>query len=567
VKRLRPLDAVLLAILVPLWVVCFALQVKVVADGRLAWVPISVRAPENVESYPTVQEFLPGTGTKNSDLAVGDQITQLGKANLRGVGPFGFVARAYEQVGPDLQVPVAFIRAGEQGETVLHLTPVASPWMFLPLTLSFAIAGVLTILCEPGSRPARAFFLASLAYSFHWTFFFGELRIQTYAWAAVHFFSALVLLPLSLRAAMIFPEKLVLAGTRTPAWPWLFAISGPIIISTVFGVPLSPAVGLRANFVVNVAFLVALLVLLTRNFRRANPVGRRQLKWIVYGLYIGTMPVLVADIITALDPSLRWLHEMSMAAPVLIPVCICIAILRMNFFDIDRLISSTTVYSILLILLLGGMLIISPRLALAASKVAGSEPASWQILFSAILAVLIVPGQRHLHPRIEQAFFPEHFTREREVERLLQELPACERSESFFTLLGERLNVLFQPECCVVYGIANTDYVPLFVRGSVVPSPFASRSSLVSALPISLAPLEVDWWQRAARAYSESTDREILESLRAAVIFSISRSEPPISFVCLGQKRSGDIYTTTDFTLLTTVAQKAADTLPHLDPP
>jgi class 3 adenylate cyclase len=564
-RRLRPLDAVLLVVLVPLWVVCFTLYVKVVARGRLAWVPVSVRAPENAESYPTVREFLPGTGAGGSGLVIGDRLIRLGQADLRGVGPFGFVARAYEEAGSDLRVPVAFVRAGEQGETSLSLTPIASPWLFLPLTLSFVIAGVLTILCEPGSRSARAFFLASLAYSFHWTLFFGGPRMQTYAWAAVHFFSALVMLPLSLRAVMIFPEKLILAGTQTPAWPWLFAISGPIIISTVFGVPLPPTLGLRANFVVNVAFLIALLVLLTRNFRRANPVGRRQLKWIVYGLYTGTVPVLAADVVTALDPALRWLHEISMIAPMLIPICLCIAIVRFNLFDIDRLISATAASSILLVLLIGGALLGGPQLSRATSGVVGVDPASGQIVFQLLLVALVVPGQRYLHPWIERLFFPERHALERGVEHLLRELSACEGPQALLTLVSERLYTLLRPECCVMYGRVGESYAPAFVRGSAVPPVIAAYSSLVGALQTRAAPVDVERWRRTARVYLGPADRAALDSLRVAVVLPISRNEPPAAFVCLGHKRSGDIYTTTDYALLAAVADKVAGELLRFD--
>src|SRR5262249_29348021 len=141
--------------------------------------------------------------------------------------------------------------------------------------------------------------------------------------------------PLSLRAALIFPEKLTLAGTRTPAWVWIFALFGPLAISSVFGVPFTPTVGMSAVFVVNIAFIALLLTFLTRNFRRAHPLGRRQLKWVMWGLYTGTVPVLATDVIAVVNPSLWWLHESSRVMTALIPVSICIAILRANFFDID----------------------------------------------------------------------------------------------------------------------------------------------------------------------------------------------------------------------------------------
>jgi hypothetical protein len=543
----------LLVGLVPLWVACCVLYVHVSARGRLAWAPLAVRAPKSPEAYPTVREFLPGAAAEQSDLVVGDQLVRLGKADLRGVGPFGFVARAYEEVGPDLRVPVTFARSGTQGKTFLRLLPVASPWLFLPLTLSFVMVGVFTILCEPGSRQARAFFLASLAYSFHWTLFFGGPRLQTYAWAAIHFFSALVLLPLSLRTAMVFPEKLTLAGARTPAWPWLFAITGPIVNSTVFGAPLAPTVGLRALFVVNVAFLVALLVILTRNFRRANPIGRRQLKWIVYGFYIGVAPLLTADVITAFNPSLRWLHEISTAAFVLIPICICIAILRVNFIDIDRLISTTAVYSLLALVFLAGVLLGVPRAAQAMQDTIGIQAGYGQFALSFCLALVLAPGRRVLLPKVVQRFFPEQYELEVEVAALTRELTQHANLSTLLPFCGERVKLLWNLESCVLYGRNDGAYVPIFAQGSAIPSVFSEHGALSSTLQTQGSPLDVERWQRVAGAYLTPEDLMALEKLRAEMIVPLYRDKLLAAFVCLGPKRSGDIYTATDFALLATV--------------
>lgn len=554
-RRLRPFDIALLVVLVPLWVVCCVLYVNVTARGRLAWAPLAVWTSETPNGYPTVREFLPGAETEQSGLVVGDQLVRLGEADLRGVGPFGFVARLYEEVSPDLRVSVTFTRAGVQEKTFLRLLPVTSPWLFLPLTLSFAVVGVFTILCEPGSRQARAFFLASLAYSFHWTLFFGGPRLQTYAWAAIHFFSALVLLPLSLRTAMIFPEKLTLAGAQTPAWPWLFAITGPVVNSTVFGTPFAPTVGLRALFLVNVAFLIALLIILTRNFRRANPVGRRQLKWIVYGIYVGVAPLLVADLVTVFNPSLRWLHEASTAAFVLIPICICIAILRVNFIDIDRLISTTAAYSLLTVVFLIGVLLGVPRVAQAMQDTVGIQAGYGQFALSFCLALVLAPGKRILLPKVVQRLFPEQYELEAEIVTLTRELQQQTNLSTLLAFCGERVNLLWNLESCVVYGRNDGAYVPIVVQGSAIPAVFAERGALISALQTQTTPLDVERWRRIAEIYLTSADVTALENLRAEVLVPLYRIDQLVAFVCLGPKRSGDIYTATDFVLLTTVGK------------
>src|SRR6185503_6638943 len=111
-----------------------------------------------------------------------------------------------------------------------------------------------------------------------------------------------------------------------------------------------------------------------RNFRRAGPIGRRQLKWVVYGLYFGAVPVLAADAVVAIDPRFWWLHDLSMIAMVVLPICIYIAIVRNNLFDIDRLISVTAAHTILLVLLLAGVLTVIPPLSLKMSSIVGLDP-------------------------------------------------------------------------------------------------------------------------------------------------------------------------------------------------
>jgi hypothetical protein len=560
-KRLRRIDTVLLVILGPLWILCFSLYVKSISQGRLVWVPVAVSAPSNELSYPAVKELWPGTTAVASGLAVGDQLMQVGSRDLRGAGPFCFVARVYEEAKAGIRLPVVFVRAGEQQETTLELFPVTSPWHTLPVTLGFALTGVLALFCEPGSLQARAFFLASLAYSFHWVFFFGGMLVQTYAWAFVFFFSATVMFPLSLRAALIFPEKIVLAGTHTPLWLWGFGIFGLFALSSVFGVPLSPTCGMSAVFVANVAFIIALLVILTRNFQRAAPLGRRQLKWVVYGFYIGTAPVLATDILATVEPSWWWVHEVARGSTVLIPLCIAIAILRVNFLDIDRLISSTAGFSLLGVLVIGAMLIVVPPLAQMASTATQIGSASWHMVFSLCVALCLMPGQRRVRPWIERVCFPEHHALEQGVTVLLEEISALSASRTLFVLVGDRLKSLLRPEHCVLYGKTPEGYIPMFVWGSVRPSTLPLQSPLVDALQTLKEGSNLSRWRSTVREQLDPEERTLFDNLRVAAALPVQRAETMAALLCLGRKMSGDVYTSTEYTLLKAIADKMAEIL------
>jgi class 3 adenylate cyclase len=563
-RRLRPLDIALLVTLVPLWLGSFALYLQRVVRGDLTRVPVFIWAPKDANTYPIVRGFRPGTGAEAVGLRVGDQLLRVGEADLRGVGPLGFVARAYEAADAELRVSLVFSREGARRDVLLPLSPLAAPWSTIPLTLGFGITAVLVLLRAPGSRLARAFFLANLVYSLQWTFFHSGVRLQTYVWAGVFTGASLLMFPLALRAVLLFPEEVVPPGTRLPVWPWLFAVIGPISTSLRFGVPpLPPTLALRVYLLVTVMFITTLLGLLARSFRRAGPVGRRQLKWVVFGIYIGTLPVLAVDVFAVYDPSLWRFHDPAVAALGLIPFCVLMAIVRFNLFDIDRLISATAAYTILSVLLVAGALTLIPRLSQAASSTVGVDPATGQVVFSLLLAAVVVPGQRYLRPQIERVFFAERYALEQGVDRLLRELSASAGPQALLTLAGEQLDVLLRPECCVIYGQSGVAYTPVFVRGRAVPPAFEASSSLVARLQTQVAPVDVEQWRRRpAGVPLAPADRAALDSLGAAVVLPLGRLT---AFMCLGQKRSGDVYTVTDLALLAAIAEKMSGELRLFD--
>jgi class 3 adenylate cyclase len=604
-------DAALLATLLPVWVACVVLHVRQVVSGRLAWVPVYVSAPPAGDGFPTVRGFWPGTDDDPFGLAVGDRLLRVGSADLRGVGPFGFVARVYEAAAQDPALPVSLTyqreraegaatraaatdaaasaggadttaamtagaattagapRDSASGETAMRLIPVAFPWRMLPLTFTVVVTGALVLARQAGTPVARAFFLLAIAYGLHWTFFFGGPRAQTYAWAVVFLTASTVMLPLVLRAVMIFPPEVAPRSGRLPWWPWVFAVFGPISASWTFGVPFPPAVGFRAVFVVNVLFIATVLAVITRNFRRASPVGRRQLKWVVLGFYIGTVPVLLTDVVTAFDPTLWWLHEVAAMAEILIPLCVLVAIVRANYFDVDHLITGTAVYSFLSVLLMAAVLTIVPSLARMTSAATDLDPRTGQLLLSVMVAASLVPGQRYLRPQMERLLFRERHALKEGVEDLLHELSAADGAEALLTLTGERLADLVRPQACVIYASLGETLTPVFARGTERhggPPALAGDATVIEALRTRTAPLDLEQWApRGGGAVVGRDERMALERLRAAVLLPIHRGGALAAIVSLAHKRSGDVYTATDLVLLATVADKVSGELLRFD--
>jgi class 3 adenylate cyclase len=564
VRPLRRLDAILLVTLVPCWIAAFALHVRQVMTARLAWVPVYVSHPAGPEGFPVVVGFRPEASPDDTGLRIGDRLVRAGDAELRGVGPVGVMARIEEQADEALRVPVAYVRGDHAGTVALRLVPVQFAWRLIPLTLTFAVVGVLVLLRLPGSALARAFLLAALSFSFQWTFFFGGPRLQTYAWTVVLVVSTLLMFPLILRVPMLFPPEVAPESGRLPRWPWMFSILGPIAFSWVYGFPLPPAVARQGLFLVNIAFIVALLAVLTRNFRRCGPIGRRQLKWVLYGIYVGTVPVLAADAVAALVPAAWWLHDLAVAAEVVIPISILIAILRFNLFDIDHLITTAAVYSLLSVLLIASLPTVVLPAARWLSAGAGLEQGVVQILLSGVLATTLVWVRGRTRPYVDQAFFPERYRLATCMNELLQQLSAARERTALLDTVVARLHAVLNPGFCAAYVRTSDAFQLVRATGSEgAPSALEPGSPLGAALQASTGPVDLQG-ERAAGPGIPLV-QALLPPLQASIALPVHRGELLACVILLGGKRSGDVYTATDLGLLGALAHSLSNELLRLD--
>ena len=566
-RRLGALDATLLAVLVPAWIVAFALHVTQVARGRLAWVGVYVGAPASPAEAPAVRGFWPdAAGREPTDLRAGDRLLRVGGTDLRGVGPVAFAVHAWAEAARAPGVAVAYERDGRTGEAALPFVPIAYPWRMMPLVVGFVLAGTLVLVRLPGVRAARAFFLATLAYSFHWTFFFGGTRFQTWAWLAVFFVSSAVTFPLWLRVPQLFPPEVVPPGGRLARWPWAFLVFGPVVLGFSTGTPVPPALALPAAFATNVAFLAALFALLARNYVRANPVGRRQIKWAVLGIYLGTAPVLAADVVAAVRPQLYWLHDAAAIFEILIPACMLVALVRYNLFDVDRLITATAAYSTLLVFLGATLLAAVPRAANAMSGSTDVDPGTAQLVLSLGIAAAVLPAARALRPLVERLFFADRHALVRGVETLLHELSACDDPGALLLRAAERLDALLRPQALVLYG-ADDPPAPVLARGPALDRcpVLPADGRLLATLRTRRAPLDVGGFSEPAKDLLAPGDRAALAALHAAVLLPLRRGAELAGVLALGNKRSGDVYTPTDLTLLAAVADKVSGELQRFD--
>ena len=168
-----------------------------------------------------------------------------------------------------------------------------STLLFLPLLLAapvFAVVAVVLVAPRARERPAaRAFVVALTNQAFYLAGNFGGAPYVTYAAMAVHVVdhdagraADAARLPAVSRPHAAEPERAALAvavrGARTCCTPRTSAW------------PVPPRLGNAAAALVVVAMLIACVAVATRAYRRADPIGRRRVKWVLLGAYGAAMP-------------------------------------------------------------------------------------------------------------------------------------------------------------------------------------------------------------------------------------------------------------------------------------
>jgi class 3 adenylate cyclase len=560
VKRLGLIDKVLIFTLVPIWAFWFGLYLNNLARGRVAEIPINVSVPQDPNSYPILLGFWYGVPRSGpwEGLKVGDRLLQVGQADLRGVWPIGFPARVYEATDASLHLPLVFMRNGRRYETVVSPISHPYPWVAAIINISFVGFAILLILRRPNSRLIRAVFIMTMVVSLRFIPFGlgprAASQMLTYLMAFFSLASGLITLPLVLRVTYLFPEEKTAATLHLPKWPWLFAIAGPIWCSWMVGLQLPVLVYLCLDL----AFLVTYLGRGTYGYLHADPIARRKVKWVLLGLYLTLVPIFASEVLAVVKPSLGPLFDLTLILYAFIPVFSYISIVRFNLFDIDRLISATTAYTLVSIIAIAAAIILLPLITQAASVVGGVDPTLGHFLTALLFAGLIVPSSRYIRPQVERLFFTERFAFERGVEHLVRALSDCQSAQEVLALVGERLYLYLRPESCVVYGHSGDIYAPLLILGPTVAPTIKAKSALVSALRSETGALEVERWLGRLNSSLPPSDQAILDSLSAAVLVPIHRGDIDAALLTLGHKRSGDIYTSTDFALLTAVADRAS---------
>jgi len=567
----RGLDRALVLLLAPLWLAVVGLHLRQTVRGGIVWIPLYVEPAGSTQEPPRFVGSWPSPTHERTSLAPGDALLSVGGVDLTGAGRVGFLVRAYTALGAEPTPDLVAGRKSAREVVPLPTRRAGYPWRTVPVTLGFGLAGLIALWRSAGRAAPRCFGLGALAYSLHWALPFGPASAGTAPLLTAIGVGALALggtlfMPLLLRSALLVPERTGLHGPFARRGPWAFALFGPLATSALLGAPLSGATAFRASLALNALFLATAVGVLVRNYRHADGEGRRQLRWIVYGVAVGSAPALVAALVSTLRPELWWSYELALIATALVPVCVLIAILRFHFFDIDRVITATASYTVLSILFLATLLSALPAVAVQASAATGLGTSTTQAALALGLALLVVPAQRALRPTLERVFFRERQALAAGMTRLRTELDGLSEPRVLLETAGARVADLLRLDRCAIYARAGEGFAAVLVRGAGVPPVVPGDGALPGLLEEAGVPVPAARWQRwIARRLLRGEERAALEALGASVLVPVRRGERVTAILALGEKASGDVFTPTDLALLDALADRLTARLERVD--
>lgn len=306
--------------------------------------------------------------------------------------------------------------------------------------LAFAVVGFLAARASDGRRIGwLCLAIGATAVAFDVLFGYAATRGPGAVWA--YWAGNWVSQVQPVLTIIVLPAVFPTGRSLGPRWRWLVPTSFVVLAMAVLSSALDPDdyeigdVALGSNpvpfegteVVIDVLFLgtlvgglvcvVAALLSIALRFRRSGGVERQQLRWLFAGVV--ALAVFVAIVMAAFAAGLSdgVVVDSAMGIVMLsVPVAIGVALTRYRLYDLDRLISRTVAYTLLLALLAATYLGLVVTLGAGARAVTGESGDLVVALSTLAVAAMFQPLRRRLRTVVDRRFNRARYDADRTVE-------------------------------------------------------------------------------------------------------------------------------------------------------
>ncbi len=467
--------------------------------------------------------------------------------------------------------------AGDQGRSSVVVVPYhALPETLLDIAagLMLLVPGVVVYLSCRGDSSALLFHLAATTLA---AALLGTKTLYTIhpVWLGrilcMLFFLSYTAIPvLFLHFTFVFPK---VRWTRYGVWlPWMYGAA--VLLALWGGATYLRAAEARSmegfheavgiSMILNGAVFVLMLAgvgnFILSYRMAAESAERKKIRWILYGLSIGTAPFMFFWALPYAFGMLPLVPEYVFKLfLLLVPVTFAISIVRYRAMDVDLVINRSVVYGFVLgtLLLLYALLVGSAAVLIGRSQAVSSP---WISATAAILiALLFTPLRTWAQGFVDRAFFRVQYNYRTALRRFLDEMKETGDVEEMSALIIRRVDELLPVERIGFFIVEEgTQRLRLLAHeGFDLLEKHGLRFQSEKLKSTLNMPVALDD-QIEPGPQHESADAEVFRRWGMALVFPMTtESGEIIGFLVLGAKMSQVRFTAEDIDLLTAVALQA----------
>ena len=528
-------------------------------------------------------EIAPGTAAARAGLRAGDILVMIDGHEVTAVAD---VVTILHDSTPGRRLRYTVVREQTREQPTLELQPIPSGARGLYFAL--ATVGIFSLLVGASVRLRRpdhqatlhffwltVAFFGMMAFSFtgkldalDWTFYWGDLTAQ------------LLLPPLFLHFALVFPDRPDAwvrsdAGrTLVPAMYLPALLLGAVSVAGVVngathGEVLTRLTALvqRAQLVYLAVSLIAGLAVMVRALGRVRSVtARRQLRWIVWGTTLGSVPFAFGYALPfAFGVSPLQGFEYSALLLGFIPLAFASAIVRYRLMDVEVIIKRALVYAAAIAAIAAIYAVLLRVAGVLFLRDADQRNPVIALLATLVVVLLSRPVKNAIQAGLDRVYYRDRYDYRRALvgfardlnsdldlqrlsERLVHRVTETLVVDRMALLLAPASVVRESPEFATIAQAGFADAPPRLPSGSEVATRLMSGHTLVLDETPTLRRIdgrELEFWREAGIHY---------------FVPCVSK-EGTIAVMALGQKASGEPLSSEDMALLSAVAAQAATAL------
>jgi len=247
-----------------------------------------------------------------------------------------------------------------------------------------------------------------------------------------------------------------------------------------------------------------------------------------------------------------------------IPLSIfAVGLFRYDLLDMGILIRKSVIYSLLTITLTLLYALIVTGINKTVTDIQATDSAYFPLFFFVVVSIVFGPVKTRIQILVDRYFFKGRYDYRQTIKQLSQTISAVLDLRQISALLVETISGSMQVSHCSMY-LSDDSTPPTYVRfrndgdPSLPTDIIYGDSPLVIWMKHHLQPLHKDpLMQQSEDAFSRQVYAE-MESIRAAVVFSMKFENTLNGFLAIGDKKSGDLFLAEDTDLLETLANQSS---------